>query len=156
MALNNSRARAKLVMTGIVRLLTNSLIVFYLMIICRKSILDKNKTTTVYEDSNSTEEEVDLVLWLWNAFVSWAFEEPTDDEIKTIDNGSQTEKDMGPEIGADDKNHDVDGTGYWNVIVSEEEHLELFYFVSTVLLIFLGIIIIKKHNKVSTFGSYSI
>ena len=118
--------------------------------------MDKNKTTTVYEDSNSTEEEVDLVLWLWNAFVSWAFEEPTDDEIKTIDDVSHTEKDMGPEIGADDKNHDVDGTGFWNVIVSEEEHLELFYFVSTVLLIFLGIIIIKKHNKVSTFGSYSI
>ena len=148
MALNNSRARAKLVMTGIVRLLRNCLIVFYLMIICRKSILDKNKTTTVYEDSNSTEEEVDLVLWLWNAFVSWAFEEPTDDEIKTIDDVSHTEKDMGPEIGADDNNHDVDGTGFWNVIVSEEEHLELFYLVSTVLLIFLGFIIIKKHNQV--------
>ena len=126
------------------------------MIICRKSILDKNKTTTVFEDSNSTEEEVDLVLWLWNAFLSWAFEEPTDDELKIMDDVSQTEKDMGPKIGADDNNHDFDGTGFWNVIVSEEEHLELFYFVSTVLLIFLGLIIIKKHNQVSTFGSYSL
>ena len=116
--------------------------------------MEKNKTTTVYEDSNSIEEEVDLVLWLWNAFVSWAFEEPPA-EIITMDDVSQTEKDMDAEIGADDKDHVVDGTGFWNVIVSEEEHLELFYFVSTVLLLFLGFLIIKKHYQVSTVGSYS-
>ena len=123
------------------------------MFVCRKSILEKNKTTTVYEDSNSTEEEVDLVLWLWNAFVSWAFEEPSD-EIITVDDVSQNKKDVDAEIGEDDKDHDLDGTGFWNVIVSEEEHLELFYFVSTVLLLFLGFLIIKKHYQVSTVGSY--
>ena len=123
------------------------------MFVCRKSILEKNKTTTVYEDSNSTEEEVDLVLWLWNAFVSWAFEEPAD-EIITVDDVSQNKKDVDAEIGEDDKDHDLDGTGFWNVIVSEEEHLELFYFVSTVLLLFLGFLIIKKHYQVSTVGSY--
>lgn len=121
---------------------------FCLCILCRKSILDKNKTTTVYQDTNTTEEEVDLVLWLWNAFMSWAFEEPPD---QSVDDVAQTaSRDMDAGKGIDDKSHNVDESWSWNVIVSEEEHLEYFYLVSTVLLLYIVFIIIKKHNQVSS------
>ena len=118
------------------------------MCFCRKSILDKNKTTTVYEDTDSTEEEVDLVLLLWNAFMSWAFEQPPDDSV-TVDDVAQTaNQDIDAEKGMDDESLDVDGSGLWNVIVSKEEHFDYFYFVSTVFLLYLVFIIIKKHNQV--------
>ena len=117
------------------------------MCFCRKSILDKNKTTTVYEDTDSTEEEVDLVLLLWNAFMSWAFEQPPDSV--TVDHVEQTaSQDIDAEKGMDDESLDVDGSGLWNVIMSKEEHLDYFYFVSTVFLLYLVFIIIKKHNQV--------
>ena len=115
-------------------------------IIGRKSVLEKNKTTTVYEDPNSTEEEVDLVLWLWNAFISWAFEEPPAEDM-TVDAVQQSfHKETQEENGVNDESQDEIWS--WNVIFREEEHLEYFYFASTVFLLYLVIIAIKKHNQV--------
>lgn len=120
---------------------------FCFCILCRKSILDKNKTTTVYQDTNTTEEEVDLVLWLWNAFMSWAFEEPSDQTVEDVAQTASRDLDAGK--GVDDESHDDDESWSWNVILSEEEHLEYFYLVSTVFLLYIVFIIIKKHNQVS-------
>ena len=123
---------------------------FCLCILCRKSILDKNKTTTVYQDTNTNEEEVDLVLWLWNAFMSWAFEETPDQSVEHVADMAQTaSRDMDTEKGVDDESHNVDESWSWNVIVSEEEHLEYFYLVSTLFLLYIVFIIIQKHNQVS-------
>ena len=120
---------------------------FCFCILCRKSILDKNKTTTVYQDTNTTEEEVDLVLWLWNAFMSWAFEEPSDQTVEDVAQTASRDLDAGK--GVDDESRDDYESWSWNVIVSEEEHLEYFYLVSTVFLLYIVFIIIKKHNQVS-------
>ena len=120
---------------------------FCLCILCRKSILDKNKTTTVYQDTDTTEEEVDLVLWLWNAFMSWAFEEPSDQSVEDVAQTASRDLDAGK--GVDDESQDDDESWSWNLIVSEEEHLEYFYLVSTVFLLYIVFIIIKKHNQVS-------
>ena len=111
--------------------------------------MDKNKTTTVYQDTDSTEEEVDLVLLLWNAFMSWAFEQPPDETEKVDDAAQTASQDIDAEKGVDDERLDVDASGFWNGIVSKEEHLDYFYFVSTVFLLYLVFIIIKKHNQVS-------
>ena len=120
---------------------------FCFCILCRKSILDKNKTTTVYQDTNTTEEEVDLVLWLWNAFMSWAFEEPSDQTVEDVAQTASRDLDAGK--GVDDESRDDYESWSWNVIVSEEEHLEYFYLVSTVFLLYIVFIITKKHNQVS-------
>ena len=70
--------------------------------------MDKNKTTTVYQDTDSTEEEVDLVLLLCNAFMSWAFEQPPDD-TESVDDVAQTaSQDIDAEKGVNDESLDVD------------------------------------------------
>ena len=92
---------------------------------------------------------MDLVLLLWNAFMSWAFEQPPDETEKVDDVAQTASQDMDAEKGVDDERLDVDASWFWNGIVSKEEHLDYFYFVSTVFLLYLVFIIIKKHNQVS-------
>ena len=92
---------------------------------------------------------MDLVLVLWNAFLSWAFEQPPDETEKVDDVAQAASQDIDVGKGVDDESLDVDSSGFWNGIVSKEEHLDYFYFVSTVFLLYLVFIIIKKHNQVS-------
>ena len=115
----------------------------------RKLVLEKNKTTSVYQDSDSIEEEVDLVLWLWNAFMSWAFEEPPlegDIESETVSQAAETVDIVEDVENLSDESQG--GSWFWNVIFKEEEHLEYFYLFSTAFLLYLVIIIIKRQNQV--------
>ena len=115
------------------------------MVINRKSaqVIKKSEKVNVTEDETS--EEIDLVLWLWNSFISWAFTEDIED----------TEKETETEV-VDDKSvadNDIDNEGeslnysFWES--HEEQHLEYFYIVSFMFLVFLIVIIIKQNIESS-------
>ena len=98
---------------------------------------------TAIEDETS--EEIDLVLWLWNSFISWAFEVETQDaeketETEVVDDNSVTDNDSNDE--GESFNY-----SFWES--HEEQHLEYFYIVSFVFLVFLIVIIVKQNIESS-------
>ena len=98
---------------------------------------------TAIEDETS--EEIDLVLWLWNSFISWAFEVETQDaeketETEVVDDKSVTDN---------DNNDEEESLNYSFWESHEEQHLEYFYIVSFVFLVFLIVIIVKQNIESS-------
>ena len=98
---------------------------------------------TAIEDETS--EEIDLVLWLWNSFISWAFEVETQDAEKE----SETEVVDDKSVTDNDSNDEEESLNYSFWESHEEQHLEYFYIVSFVFLVFLIVIIVKQNIESS-------
>ena len=94
---------------------------------------------------NETSEENDLVLWLWNSFISWAF------EIETQDAGKESETEVVDDksVTDNDNNDEEESLNYSFWESHEEQHLEYFYIVSFVFLVFLIVIIVKQNIESS-------
>ena len=94
---------------------------------------------------NETSEEIDLVLWLWNSFISWAFEVETQDAEKE----SETEVVDDKSVTDNDNNDEGESLNYSFWESHDEQHLEYFYIVSFVFLVFLIVIIVKQNIESS-------
>ena len=94
---------------------------------------------------DETSEEIDLVLWLWNSFISWAFEVETQDAEKE----SETEVVDDKSVTDNENNDEGESLNYSFWESHEEQHLEYFYIVSFVFLVFLIVIIVKQNIESS-------
>lgn len=110
----------------------------------RKSALAKNKTVTVVDD-DKIEESVDVGLVIWNILISWIFgeSEETETEMPPVETEPQFDG-MTDDI-VNDHESDFDLWGH----VYEEQHLDLFYIISTLFLGFLIFHIVKKNMLLS-------
>ena len=113
--------------------------------IIRKSAQVTNKSDKVTVIEDETSEEIDLVLWLWNSFISWAFEVETQDAEKE----SETEVVDDKSVTDNDNNDEEESLNYSFWESHEEQHLEYFYIVSFVFLVFLIVIIVKQNIESS-------